>query len=194
MTLEATPRIGGTTPVWDIPYPSSTDPVAAGAADMQAIAERVEAVLDQREKLLARIEVAATGSTVLDIDLIPQTHRHLRLVGNLKQFGGTVPCYTYLKFNGDGATANYIGWSNPSGGFRIPDLRYAADAQWTPQGYRITDYTAADRWKSITTDGSAAYAIGDWKGVAPLTRLTFSIVSATFAVGAWLELYGKEAL
>jgi hypothetical protein len=195
---------GGTTPIWALPYPSPSDPVAAGAANIQALAEATERALTP----LSDVTLAAPAAA-FDLTSIPQTHVNLVLTAMLRL--NTTNNMNYVQFNGDTVAANYMtvygiggtlapsglgagmGWSAgtdaPAGSFTTLWLRLfqyrRTDAVRIAQGW-VVGY----RYDGTTSQNLHCSPI--WVNIASaVNRLKLSAGAGSYVAGSRVQLFGE---
>lgn len=196
MTVE--PRATGTTPRYALPYPDANEPVAGGAAAMQALA----AALDGKLGLIVDSGKLAAPAANIDLTSIPATFTHLRLYLQLRTTGVTAGNQEIrLMVNGDANAANYptgAGSASNTLGFF---LGYAAlgSAAASVFGGTVVDipfYRDAALVKALLGYGvggnpfGIGSASGYWAGVAAINRLTITPAGGQWAAGSRAILYG----
>jgi len=201
---EVSPLSGGTTSRYAIPYPIATDPVSAGAANMQAIAEAIDPKLGL--VLLATATLPSVAATV-DFTSIPQTpYTHLRILYTLRTTSAVYAEVFGYRFNNDSG-ANY---NDPALNRTYIRSHYQygiagaskGGLDFSPGEIVIQNYANTALWKGAYSIGSAADNGGDtfqgqggcagiWKSAAAINRVTIFVPSgASFAAGSRAYLYG----
>jgi hypothetical protein len=163
------PRTGSVTPIWNLPYPSASDPVSEGAANFQALATATETALSFG-KLFSKTTPKDVTTTAAETDVlngegvIPagvlRTNRALlmQLSGDmLYNNAGTDSARLRFKF-GPTTVWDSGNMTNATGGLTTDARRYA----WFLQ-ILIQNLAANSQLFSFTmqmTRGAAAPAVG----------------------------------
>jgi hypothetical protein len=188
-----------TTPNYQFPYPDSNEPVAGGAAAIQALAEAIDRAF--------RIPIADTGEltggqTIIDLANIPQTCKHLQIDFWLRPVstGGPV----WITFNGD-TTGAYFNQNAASGGIRV-DIPYSGlgNALNNPAAFGfvrliIPNYCdgiggTAIRYRTAFLEKADGYTGGythiQWVNTAAINRVTATIGAPGYLAGSRAQIIG----
>lgn len=188
-----------------IPYPASSDPVSAGAANMQAIAEQVDRALG----FIAQQTLAAAAASIV-FSSIPATYLDLILyVWGRQDTGTSGSTYMALRCNGDtGATAYFNGITNTAGaafgigGPFVTDHTLGAAANIWCVKFEVLDYLNATQVRNlrgesggpaVTQTGAGGGQMGGaWmNSAAAVNSLTAFLTGGNFKAGAKARLYGR---
>jgi hypothetical protein len=190
-----------TTPKLQLPYPAASDPVAQGAAAIQALAEKIETVLGTPILVADSGELAAPAAT-FDFASIPAGYTHLLLELLVSVTGTPGSPAAYVSANGDLAAGNYpFGTFTAGLGLAITattsvplpgssDTKKAALTVWVPNYRRAGPKTIRslylDQTLALTGRG------GVWTGGAgaAINRLTIATNLTSFAAASHAWLYG----
>lgn len=195
----------GTTPDRALPYPSPTDPVAQGAANIQALANAIDPLLGATRIAEALLTVAASSILISGIN---QTYRHLVLLTNLwsdqasaqnvfLEVNAFVDPATYVreylfaqagnsplaatandKFSGMFASGTSVGGDGSANGLLV-----------------LFNYKTVSRRNWLAIGGQAAtpqvgLLWGNWMSGSPLTSLGLTPAAGQFKAGSRATLYG----
>lgn len=200
-----------------LPYPLPTAPVAAGAADIQALAEAVDprlgSILLGTQSLLAN--QANFDTNVILGGAIPATYKELRVLAFLRSNAAAVGDAAYVQFNGDvganydreyqqafGATANAgenfglpgvqipvcNGGSSPADLYTVMDIRVPF---YTLPRNKVcrADWTA--KYSATTGDMRIGYVGGFWRSNAVINRIVIAPQTGTaWVTGCAVYLFG----
>lgn len=187
-----------------LPYPPASDPVAQGAAAIQALAAAVDAASNY---LIADSGALAAAQANIDFVSIPQTFRHLRLICWLRS-NTTSAGVARLMCNGDTVAGNYAEASTSGtalGGWFSGSLVISTVAAgfYTVLDSTIFDYTGATRFKTWIGTWIQQNVGGTWSGTspggavwesnAPINRLTISPNTNLLGIGSRAMLFGVHS-
>lgn len=195
-----------------LPYPAPTDPVASGAANIQALAQAVDPLLG-----FVRIydSTAAAAVASFDITAIPAAYAHLQLVLHARSTAALLTDLVQLRFNGD-AAASYYGQQLTANaaavtaaqaiattGLGIGDIPaatatagVAGSANILIPGYSTGAMTKAVQSMNACPAGTSTgtlyleQRIGFWVSGGVINRITLLPNTGTFAAGSRCTLYG----
>jgi hypothetical protein len=183
-----------TTPKYAIPYPDANEPVAGGAAAMQAIAQAIEAKVGLVP--IADSGVLAVAASNIDFTSIPQTFSHILVVYLARLTGAEAA--GWLMLNGDSSAANYAN-GGALGGLIIPSNvpgttypNFIASGQVFVPFYRATTRKGIFNpqiYNNGNNIGGGVQAL-QWYGTAAINRMTFTPAAGTWAIGSRFILYG----
>lgn len=196
--------LAGTTPL-GLPYPSPSDPVAQGAANIQALATAVDTLL-ARLSPIASVLLAAPAATI-DFPAIPAAgFTALRLVLSLRADNAAAANQAAIRFNGD-AGNNYVSAASVLGSYiALAPIPAAASgvATFGAAEVIIPAYNNAARFKSAeyyggfadTGAGASGHGAsgGSWRNVAAINRITVVLtIAGNLVAGSRADLYGLPA-
>lgn len=189
------------------PYPTPADPVALGANDIRALAEKIDlSGLQQIQNL------TVSSPAVLQFDAIPQTYAHLLLVAFLRASDAVTFTTAALRFSGDAAASYTYARMGIDNNAAQNDFSAAASQIMGPvmpggsaaagnfgaMFALIPSYAKADAMAPILTGGFGAvgtqvlrFTGGLWTPLGAVTAVQlFSTSASTWASGSRATLYG----
>jgi hypothetical protein len=157
---------------------------------------------------------APTGTNTVTFSSIPQTFKHLKIIGTAQSTYTAYNSNVNLTFNGD-TTNNYYSASNlnAQGGSNpykdtaayINLTRGAVTGTYMTSGWSVTEfdipnYTETDIYKSVQGQWSVAalaypatyqtIGTGTWKSTAAITSIELVLTSLNFVTGSRFNLFG----
>jgi hypothetical protein len=201
------PQASSTTP-HGLPYPAPTDPVAQGAAAIQALATAVDARLGYQ--LIQELVLAAAGA--LSFTAIPAGFRALRVIFNAKGDTNAASTSHSLRLNNDSGSQNYGstgGYASALGIGALPaatmpasyfasgelDIVYGAAALAPAgrhigvHGFTIARIAAAGTGADFSLAAVSGVWLGNFAGAA-VNRLDLIPGAGNYVAGSRAALYG----